>query len=348
MPSPTTDSTLQDLRDLHRHVPDPTDDTIAAARAALRQLIADDHATTAAPAAQHYAPAPKRLPRVRRRRFAVTGALAAVIAGAVIATTGMAGSGIDVVARAQAALTDGGPVVHLVTSGGWSRPDGALLQTGEVGPDGRRGSLSPRIESWATERPLRYLTKQKLVAPDGTVLGTRESGYATDGSGWETTPAGRVIAETPERTRATAIGGPEGLAASINNGLGADPTDKVRTLLSSGAFEDAGTTRVDGHDARRLIADQRTPNGSQQRTEYLIDADTFVPLQISTYTSSSGAPVDETTPSAPTQPAQSGLELSSRVTIELYERLPLNDRTTSLFQVPQNPDAGSAAHLNPK
>lgn len=341
MSTPTTDHDLRLLRNIHHQIPGPSPESVHNARAALRQLIADETPAHPAPTGQHYAAAKTRPSGTRRRRLTLAGGLAAVVALIALATTGIVGQGVDVVSRAQAALTTGGPVVHLVTTGGWTRPDGTLMGTGEVGRGGRRGSLSPRLESWATERPLRYLTKRDLIAADGTVLGTKEDGYAADGSAWETTATGRVIAETPEQTRATAIGGPEGLADNLNNGLGVDPTKKIRALLNSGAFTDAGTTRIDERDARRLVAERRNADGTAVRTEYFIDADTYAPLRIDIYTTAGRGDITTTSPSAAAQAPATSAQLSSRVVVERFERLPLDDRTTALFQVPKNVDAGT-------
>lgn len=138
------------------------------------------------------------------------------------------------------------------------------------------------------------------------------------------------------------------LLREIHNGLGVDPTQQVREMLDAGRFRAAGETEVRGTAARLLIAEEPAVDGGLRRTEYLVDADTYAPLEIRTL--DIGGSTDPTTTTAASSPrgnpsaASGDPVLISRVVIDRYELLPLDNHTRRLFQVPQNPDAGSAAH----
>lgn len=320
----TDDPAVVALRAAHDLIPDPTDDQRQHALAALRGAIASE--AHVPPAAQRSVVA-RRAPRAPRRGrvLGLVGAGLAVAAIVVATTTGLGGT-VDVVARAEAALAEGGPVVHLVTEGGSIGADGAPMSDRERGPGGERGTLEPRLESWSTAAPLRMLTRQRLLSSSGELLGVRENGYAADGSSWERTPTGRVIAETPERTRQTLVGGPETLARNVNSGIGVDPTASIRKGLAAGEYRDDGPADLRGRDARRLVADDVAPDGTARRTEYLVDAETYAPLRVA---------VTHPGTATPTTPAVT-------ITIVRYERLPLS-ATGRLFEVPENPDAGTAS-----
>lgn len=61
-----------------------------------------------------------------------------------------------------------------------------------------------------------------------------------------------------------------------------DPGADLRELERHGRLRVAGTTRVDGREAYRLVSGPvpATPKGSVDRLEYVVDAETYYPVSL--------------------------------------------------------------------
>jgi hypothetical protein len=102
-----------------------------------------------------------------------------------------------------------------------------------------------------------------------------------------------------------------------------DPGAALEALEREGQLRLAGTTSVGGKRAYRLVS-KTVPGfapGTRDRIEYVVDAETYVPLALTFTTRSRGGT----------------LEVSIRY-LE-YERLPLNARTRELLDLDPHPDA---------
>jgi hypothetical protein len=71
---------------------------------------------------------------------------------------------------------------------------------------------------------------------------------------------------------------------------GEDPVDQIRRLLSSHAVHEAGTRMLRGRAVLRLAATPRTSPDAIPAPEYLVDANTFEPVQITSSFGYSPAP----------------------------------------------------------
>jgi hypothetical protein len=107
-----------------------------------------------------------------------------------------------------------------------------------------------------------------------------------------------------------------------NTGLtqsGRDPLPVVQRLLAEGKLEPAGITEVSGREAQRLVGTEPAPDEMSPavEVEYLVDADTYAPLQLSTTaTLKDGRPAG-----------------GSKLTFLDYERLPLTPANARLLVI---------------
>ncbi|MEV4420690.1 hypothetical protein AB0L40_12050 [Patulibacter sp. NPDC049589] len=327
MTDETTYPELDRLRAVHDEIPAPAPDATAAARERLRAAMTADGAGVArerlwsamaddgvAPRSRdrRHDPPAEEAPRaaapggrrpawagrfLRRpgRRSVVFATAGLAVAAIVVTTTGLAGGGVDVVARAEAALSSGGPVVHVVSRVEDLMPDGRPLTTGVLGPRGEFARLGPTVESWATGSPLRFQVRQAAL-DDGRSVGYQRSGLTAEGSYWELDATGG--GPPPRQDPPPEV--LESVARSLNGGLGPDPTAGIRRLLAAGAFRSAGEETVRGRRARRLVADVEGPSGTvDQRTEYLVDADDFQPLEVRVYRRTGASSPQSTTMAQP-------------------------------------------------
>ena len=102
-----------------------------------------------------------------------------------------------------------------------------------------------------------------------------------------------------------------------------DPGAGLRALEAQGRLRLAASGEVDGRRAYRLVSgDVKGGGGFTERVEYLVDAETYLPLaSIYTATSAEG----------------DRRELHTRYLV--YERLPLNARTRTLLDLDPHPNA---------
>jgi hypothetical protein len=255
-------------------------------------------------------PAEQR-PRARRCAPVATGALCSVAAAfAAVNLLDSDAPGPDVVARAVAAVSQGGAVYH-------------VLERSRAGPLGGEGfeRMTFYNEYWNTSGGRMHL---KTFAPEG---GHR----------------GKLLSEVAGKRRPGRNGGPVLMWDSRSNtivpaGLGfrpfirgtpvidrfSDPGTQLRTLEQQGRLRLAGTTRVGDREAYRLVSG-RVPGkvkGAYARVEFLVDSETYLPLaQHQTVRHPSGH----------------GWDSFTRYLV--YERLPLNATTRQELDLDPHPGA---------
>jgi hypothetical protein len=107
----------------------------------------------------------------------------------------------------------------------------------------------------------------------------------------------------------------------------ADPGATLRALEAAGGLRLAGRVEVDGRHAYRLVSGPvRRPHGEmEERVEFIVDAETYLPLA-SRFVTRSGA--------------GDSLELFTRYLV--YERLPLNARSRAKLDLDPHPGAKCA------
>jgi hypothetical protein len=229
------------------------------AEALLARLLA----TPAAPATEERHPR-----RLRPRRLALAAAGVACSAAAAFAAINLVdsdGPGPGVIEKAVAAVTRGDVVYHVLertrvtasnTPGGeqtvysesWTTTDGRVHRKMFGASGGRRGSLleefaGRRRQGRASGPALRYDPRQNTIT---------ESGF------------GRA---------------PDADAVPDIDPFG-DPGAQLRALQEQGRLRLAGTTRVGGRRAHRLVSDSTTHwrGFAFERVEYLVDSETYLPL----------------------------------------------------------------------
>jgi hypothetical protein len=228
---------------------------------------------------------------VRRRRRAPRSPIAVAVAVACLAAFAVAAvivrSGDNM--RHDAFIPAAGKepvIVHVVSrttmelAGG--RRGGATM--------GRIGTMDGPVERWSATDPVRWRQRMTLLPQRGMPGGTIDTVYA-DG-----------VSRTHEswrrgvRTMRLPAGGRLDPALVLGGGIGsggraliagvADPHSVVQGMLDSGEVQDAGETSRDGRRLRELIGEtdaRRTGRNSFQpasRTSYLVDAVTYVPVEV--------------------------------------------------------------------
>jgi hypothetical protein len=213
------------------------------------------------------------------------------------------------VAEARAALGAPGEIIHTVTIIDRRSP--------LIAEDGRRriGTISDRVERWVQLSPFRERLRMTVTRDDGGGLESIERDYA-DGvariaQSWNDEL--QVSRLAPDyRDAYERLNTEEGLITS-----GPDPLAAVRAMLADGRLKPAGETDFAGRRVLRLTgsAPGAGPRGAARLdTEYLVDATTHEPVQVS-IASSDGAPM-------------------SRITYETYERLPATEANLALLRIP--------------
>ncbi|MDA0184520.1 hypothetical protein OJ997_29730 [Solirubrobacter phytolaccae] len=197
-------------------------------------------------------------PRRTHRRLLVP-ALVITMLVAIVVGSELRGPGVDVVAEARAALGGSGGIVHVVAREERRNPDGTIVEGS--------GTTS---EIWSARDPLRFRVHDDTFEAayfDGVVT-TREDGKLQS---TRLDEAGRRATEDIDR----------------NTGLlqpGRDPVPVIQRLLAEGKLEPAGTTDLRGRKAQRLVGSESAPDARSPgvEVEYLVDARTYAPLQLST------------------------------------------------------------------
>jgi hypothetical protein len=262
----------------------------------------------------------------RRHRRMAAGALAlAGASGGTLALTLGGGAGLDVVARAQAALLPDGQIVHLVTTSQYVLAGGSNPTVG-----------TPWVsEQWSTSNPTRWHVATAVPAapyttPDGSavsagarlVSGALQFSYAS-GTAETYFQQGNVleISSGLSDDSAAARRGESGL-------LGLQPVEQVRSMLMSGELRDAGSGTADGRVVDRLTGEQ--PDGTA--VEYDVDPSTYAPVRV--------------VAQLPTSAADAGGNPTEVVDVNRYEEIPLSDAAAPLLSI-QPPAGATVQHFTP-
>ena len=247
--------------------------------------------------------------RPARRRRRLVFALAAVVASAA-ALAGVltaAREPLDPVAEARQALAPPDEIVYMkVTS---DSPDAE-------GP-------SHAVELWSARNPPRWRLVQQLdpangVMEDrhGVIRGRQEFSYA----GGEQ----RVYLAERDTLSITRGFGDDHEAALVptpfNLGSG-DVEADLRTMLREGEVTDLGEQQADGRTVRRLVSE--TGGELRRRLVYDVDPDSFEPIQATL------------TMSFP--PGGDGRALTSRMRVDAYERIPIDETSVKLLEIQTTP-----------
>jgi hypothetical protein len=251
----------------------------------------------------------RRAPRARRRRLALAAAgVAAVAAGAFVAIN-LADSGAPgpgVVERAVAAVAAEDVVFHYV-----ERMEATVPS--RMGED-----MTVYSESWNTADG-RFHHKRYTSPGPGAELLSDFAGRRLPGRDLARALAWDAREDTIREMGYSFDSGPVPNLDPL-----ADPGAQLRTLEEQGRLRPAGTTEVDGRRAYRLesgpVSRPDEPE-SEERVVFLVDAETYLPLQ-------KRHSIDTGVGSA---------TLVSRYTV--YERLPLNARTSELLALDAHPGA---------
>jgi len=106
--------------------------------------------------------------------------------------------------------------------------------------------------------------------------------------------------------------------------LGADPVARLHAMLEGGQLHDAGSGTVDGHTVLRLVGQELSPPlrsaHSPWPVEYDVDPETYAPVRFT---------VEEV---GMNFPGNTGVP-TQVVDVNIYELLPLNERTTRLLSI---------------
>lgn len=288
----------------------------------------------------------KAFVRARKRRYALRlgGASLAVSA---IAVAMVLGPGIhdgapklDAVASAEAALSPDGQVVHLVMTGGPVQPNGKPLSTGLRKKGKVVAVLGERVEQWSASDPVRFKLTREVLTPDGKPLGTLESGQAADGTGWEARDWSREL--RVDRNPAA------GTEADLSGAEAPDAATAIARLLERGAFKDRGLSSVNGIRVRVLVATASGGSNGQGgytadvQTRYFVNAETSEPVRLETYMRIPLHIGPGITPADRKRILSQNNDyvLSSRLDVDRYERVPLQQAPADLFKVPPAPGNG--------
>lgn len=269
---------------------------------------------------------------------ALASALAVAVGwGGTSAVVGTSVPTVDVVAAARAATAPNrNEILHVVMRLERPRSD-ARPATAPRRANGRPiPTFTGRIERWSATEPLRDRTVWFVTLPDRNAVDRAESAYA-DGVRRDRESWRRGVRVT--RLDATERAGYERdrLRADRswlqNVTFSVDPVAGIRSLLAEDRLRDGGTTTVAGRDVRRLVGEvpAEAEGGSPRGTiayEYLVDADTFAPVRVTT---------TRTLPARPSA-ADTSLDAPRTVTyhwtFERFERLPMNAENERLLTVP--------------
>lgn len=250
-------------------------------------------------------------PRMRLRALAAVGVASAAAAFATINLVAEDGGGRGVVEKAIAAVARDNSVYHLVER----RRGTSTIPGARVGPF--------YAESWYSSDGRRH-----------------EKVFAAAGGG-----RGRLLEEIAGRRRPGLLSGPllrydpradtvypSGFARAADAGElpfvdpHGDPGAGLRALEERGLLRLDGETRLGGVRAYRLVSESiPAPEGDEQRFEYLVDSETYLPLVL-----------------------RGSLRLDSGETLGfvsrflVYERLPLDSRSEAKLDLDPHPGATCA------
>ena len=257
----------------------------------------------------------------RRRVWRLTLAAAAVAgtAAAVLVATSLLdsdGSGGGIVERAVAAVTQENVIYHVVER---SRVEASY----EPGAD-----TTHYIESFHTSDG--HFHQRTFAARDG------RKGRMLDDFAGKWIPGRRVNPFLRWEARSNTISeGGWGPAPSTGGAPTldpfAEPGAQLRTLQEQGRLRVAGTTRVEGRRAYRLVSgpvDHPQLRDGEERVEFLVDAETYLPL------ARRYASVHRSTD--PEHPISRIVAFSR---FPVYERLPLNPKNRGLLDLDPHPGA---------
>ncbi len=238
-------------------------------------------------------------PRIKlpARRIAIVGAAAGLALGLVVAAlpgSDPGGGTAYAVEQTRKALDAGDAILHYTL-----REQDPSLPTGATPEPILR-------ERWYAASPDRY--RERLTAAGGGASLTAEMAIARGRQqSWQTGDA-RVLDE------------PQPQSGSDNDVLINDPVVQARELLASGKIEDKGETQLNGRAVRRLVGTRSLglPGEAPDSvvSEYLVDAKTFIPVEIRVTVSSEGRT------SAP-----------SVTTVQAFERLPRTPENEQLLEL---------------
>jgi stage V sporulation protein SpoVS len=253
--------------------------------------------------------------RVRRWTLAAAGAAGAV--AAVLAATSLIDSkapGAGIVERAVAAVSQPDVVYHVVER---SRADVSYA------PE----ATTLYIESWHTSDG--RIHQRTYAAEDGRRGKLMQDFAGVQIPGRRVNPVLMWDASTDTISEAGFGPGPDTGAPVINPFN--EPGAQLRALEAEGRLRVAGETLVEGKRAYRLVSgpvDHPHLRNGEERAEYLVDADTYIPLE-RTYES-----VHRSTD--PEHPI-SRIEITGELLV--YERLPLTDENRALLDLDPHPGA---------
>jgi hypothetical protein len=225
-----------------------------------------------------------RASRARRRRLRVLLPVFATALAAAVVLLFARGSSPDVVAEAAAALGTPGEIVHTVTRTEEFTPAGRPKSLGNYM---RLGENSDRDEEWAALNPLRTHTRKTILPPGGGAPLSLDFDYAngvdrmarswSDALHVTVMPADQVADYEAANT---------GSASALD--AGADPVAGIRTLLADGKLTPAGETDLGGRHVLQLRGQRSGHLGNLPSepvitvgVEYLVDAKTYEPVQVS-------------------------------------------------------------------
>jgi hypothetical protein len=241
--------------------------------------------------------------RRRHRRLPQLAIATAVVAVAAFAAASLLGSddgpGPNVVARAVAALTDDDVIYHAEVIATAHAPDLPGSERGLYYETWHTASGRMRQRSYGPAR-----NRSKRVY--GEVAGQRRPGRL-GGPSLTYDPLSNLISETGFG-RDSSVKGAPGFDAF-------DPGGSLKELQTEGRLRVAGRVDVDGRPAYRFVSgDVSSSYGSVQRSELLVDAETYLPREMRL--------IDR---------APNGLTRRLRWRYVVYEALPVNDKTESLL-----------------
>lgn len=256
--------------------------------------------------------------------------------GGTSAVVGTSVPTIDVVAAARAATAPHrDEILHVVMRMATATPDAHREDSTSSAGREPLPTFTGRIERWSATEPLRDRTVWFVTLPSRAGVERAESAYANgvrrERQSWRRgvrvtrlDPAERAGYEH-DRLRADR-------SWLQNATFSVDPVAGIRALLAEDRLRDGGTTTVDGREVRRLIGDEPgnadDAPGSAITYEYLVDAETFAPVRVTTTRTQPAQPgATDTSPEVPRT-------VTYHWTFERFERLPMTARNQRLLTVP--------------
>jgi hypothetical protein len=259
-------------------------------------------------------PSPAARPRLRRRALVVAAtACVALVAFAAVNLLDSDAPGPNVVELAVAALNDDDAVYHVL-----DRRRVRSFGPGSLPRDNR----TVYFESWHTTDGRQH---QKFFAGRGDHRGKLYGEFA--GRRIPGRRGGPMLSWDARTNTISSIrfGSSRGSRGAPGLDQFAGPAAQLRALEAQGRLRSIGTVEVGGKRAYRLVSDtERVRGGVKERSEFLVDAETYLPLA-SRYR---------------TEGPENGYELLTRYLV--YERLPLDSRSEAKLDLDPHPGAKCA------